>query len=231
MRDLIIKAIELVPEVVPLLSERAREYVNAEYYPPKPAIKSVGDFTAISQTYHDTITRLLIAFFEGGNLVSARNSFKTAMSTAFVDAFETGWIDGGSELPADEAANDWLVSRQDAEFGNISMLFENAKALRKEEDFDYFSWITQRADGYTRTLKEVYNNAMLRAMKDQIVTFTGDDGAESCDTCQKLKGKRHKISWFIARDYVPPYGSSLECHMGGRCQHGLMNDKGEWVTV
>ena len=72
-------------------------------------------------------------------------------------------------------------------------------------------------------LKEVYNNAKMRAMPNMMVTFDGDDGAESCDTCQKLKGKRHKISWFVSRNYIPPFGTGLECHPGRRCQHYLKN--------
>ena len=87
-----------------------------------------------------------------------------------------------------------------------------------------------RADGYTGTLREVYNQGKLRAMKDIMVTFEGEDGAKSCDTCQELKGKRHRISWFVKRNFVPPHGSGLDCAKGGHCQHALYNDKGEAVT-
>jgi hypothetical protein len=197
----------------------------------KAAIKSVGNYQQIAADYRSVITSSLVDYFEGGSITPSRNAFKAAMATAFVDMFETAWLDGGAEMPFSEEANDWLVARQELEFGYIQTLFEQAKALRKEGGFDFFSWITARADGYINTLREVYNNALLRTKKDMMVTFEGDDGAESCPDCQRLKGKRHKISWFLARDFVPPFGQGLECHPGGRCQHGLMDDKGNWVTV
>lgn len=190
-----------------------------------------GDLSEINRTYHDKITAALTTYFEGGSITAPRNQMKQAASMAFLDAFELGWQDGGGELPLDQDALDWLDARLNQEFGYIDLLFEQAKQLRNEPDFDFFTWITARADGYTNTLKEIYNNARLRAMPNQMVTFAGDDGAESCDTCQMLKGKRHRISWFVKNDYVPPFGSNLDCAKGGHCQHGLMNDAGDWITI
>lgn len=196
------------------------------------ALKADGDISDINAKYHDNITEILTGFFEdGGSVTGPKNQIKRAMVESFGGAFDGGWVDGGQELPADEEALDWFNERVNAEMGFIDMLLQQAKELRKEEDFDYFAWVTARADGYTNTLKEVYNAARLRAMSDQMVTFDGDDGAESCPDCQKLKGKRHKISWFVARNYVPPFGTGLECHKGGHCQHGLFDKDGNQITV
>lgn len=191
-----------------------------------------GDISTTNTEYHDAITETLISYFEsGGPVTSYKSEFKRATVEAFGTAFDSGWVDGGQELPADDEALEWLNARVDAEFGFIDMLFQEAKELRKEDDFDYFSWITQRADGYVRTLAEIYNQARLRASDDIMVTFDGDDGEESCDDCQKYKGARHKISWFVKRNAVPPFGTGLECHRGGRCKHGLFDDEGNQITV
>lgn len=193
---------------------------------------AAGDLTAVNKAYHDAITKSLVGYFDGGAIGTARNKFKQAMINAFGDAFDLGWVDGGQDLPVgDEAALSWLEARMNQEVGYIDMLFQEAKELKKDAEFDYFAWITARADGYTNTLKEIYNSARARAMKDQMVTFAGDDGEKSCDTCKKLKGKRKKLSWFIANNYIPPFGSGLDCSKGGHCNHGLMNDKGDWITV
>jgi hypothetical protein len=189
------------------------------------------DMGAINAAYHDEITQALIAYFEGGSIAAPKNSFKRATLTAFQDAFDLGYSDGGGELPVDAEANAWLEARTQEEFGNVDALFEQAKELRKDKEFDYPVWVAARADGYTQTLREIYNNGRLRATKDQMVTFDGDDGAESCADCQRLKGKRKKISWFVENNFVPPFGTGLECHSGRRCQHGLMNDAGEWITI
>ena len=197
------------------------------------ASKQAESIEEANSTYHDVITESLTSYFEeGGSIASYKNEFKRAMLNAFYDMYDLGWQDGGQELPIDdEDAQSWIEARVNQELGFIDGLFQEAKELRKEEDFDYFEWITQRADGYTRMLAEIYNQAKLRAVDDQMVTFDGDDGEESCETCQSLKGKRHKISWFVKRNYVPPYGIGLQCARGGHCQHHLYDDEGNEVTI
>lgn len=195
-------------------------------------IKAAGDLAPINSTYHDAITQALVGYFEnGGSVSSPKSAFKRAATEAMGGAVDLGWTDGGNAPPIDEDVLSWFNARLNQEYGYIDMLFEEAKQLRKESDFDYFTWATARADGYTNSLKEVYNYARLNSMRDIMVTFDGDDGAESCVDCQKYKGQRHRISWFISRNAVPPFGSGLECHRGGKCQHGLIDDKGKWVTV
>jgi hypothetical protein len=197
----------------------------------RDAAKQAESIDEANATYHDIITASLIDYFEGGGIGASRNEFKQATINAFSDMFDLGWIDGGQELPLEDDELSWLEARINQEFGFIDMLFQEAKELRKEDDFDYFNWITQRADGYTRMLAEIYNQAKLRAMDDQMVTFDGDDGEESCETCTSLKGVRHKISWFVKRNYVPPYGIGLQCARGGHCQHGLFDDEGNEITI
>lgn len=206
-------------------------YVRARRVGALKAGYAAGDLSAINAVYHDKITQLLTGFFEGGSITAPRNGFKQAASMAFLDAFETGWKDGGKALPLDADALDWLDARLNTEFGYIDMLMQEAKDLRKDKEFDFFTWITKRADGYVNRLKEIYNGARMRATPDMMVVFEGDDGAESCDTCQMLKGKKDKLSWFISQNYIPPFGTGLICHPGGRCQHGLKDMQGNWVTV
>jgi hypothetical protein len=220
----------MYPAVIPHLNKEAFESITDI----KPAYKkgaAAGDISSINAEYHDAITAAFIEYFEGGGVAASRNDFKRATIQAFSDAFDSGWVDGGGELPIDDDAMTWIESRINEEFGFVESVFENAKELRKDKEFDYFAWATARADGYSGTLKEIYNTARLWVMRDIMVTFDGDDGAESCPDCMRLKGKRHKISWFIENDYVPPYGTGLECHAGGHCQHGLMDDKGNWITL
>lgn len=191
-----------------------------------------GDMGDVEEKYRDTISGSLSAYFEGGESISKyKGEFKRAVLDAFQNTYNIGWVDGGGDLPIDdEDATSWLDNRINQELGFIDGLFQEAKELRKEEGFDYYDWVEQRSDGYVRMLAEIYNQAKLRAMEDINVTFDGDDGEESCRSCQNLKGKRHKLSWFVKRNYVPPYGIGLDCGRGGHCQHGLYDDKGNLVT-
>jgi len=197
------------------------------------AIKAAGDLTGIKAAYHDEVTRILIDYFESkGPITVQRNEFWRAAANALGASFNLGWVDGGGgDIISDDDALDWYNARLEAEFGYINTLFQEARELRGEDDFDYFQWITSKADGYTRTTREFYNAGLLRASKDIMVTFMGNDGAESCDECQMLKDQRHRVSWFVRRNFVPPHGTGLSCHRGRYCQHYLQSDKGERITA
>lgn len=227
LRDPLIKAFDfLTREGVDIPADIWQKSIRAGVFK-----QGSGELTAINKAYHDAIAGSLITYFEGGSLPASRNAFKRATVEAFGDAFDLGWVLGGGTMPPDTSALEWFNARVDAELGYIDLLFQDAKQLRKEEEFDILAWVSARADGYINTLKEIYNNAYLRAMDNKMVTFDGDDGEESCDTCQKLKGKRHKISWFISHNYIPPFGSGLDCAKGGHCQHFLRDDNGMEITI
>ena len=135
------------------------------------AIKASASIDQASAEYHDRITEALTTFFEGGSITAPKNEFKRAMVDAFGSVFNQGWIDGGNQLPVEGEALDWFEARVNAEFGFIDMLFEEAKQLRKEEGFDFFAWVTARADSYTSTLFAIYNTAKLFASKNKILTW------------------------------------------------------------
>jgi hypothetical protein len=194
--------------------------------------KRKGTKAISSDEYQETIRDLLTEYFEeGGAVTSYKNQFKQAMVEAFGTSFDDGWQEGGQDLPADEDALSWFNERVNQEFGFIDMLFQEAKELRKEEEFNYEQWVDLHSNNYANSLKEVYNEAKLRAMDDIMVTFDGDDGEESCETCTSLKGVRHKISWFVKRNYVPPFGIGLQCGRGGHCNHLLYDDQGNEITI
>jgi hypothetical protein len=196
------------------------------------ATKQADDISEINATYHDAITETLTSYFEDGGSVSApRNEFKKEMSDAFVNAFESGWVDGGQELPLDDDALEWLGARQSQEFGFIDQLFQEAKELRKEEDFDYFSWITTRADGYVATVLSVYNAAVLLAKKNQMLTWNLGGTETHCETCKSLGGQRHRASWYLNRDYIPRKpGAAMLCG-GYYCDCTLSDDDGNDITI
>lgn len=225
-QDAVALALQWAQENAVTIPDEIRGALKAKGY-----IKQ-ADITAINAAYHDNITEILTGYFEGGSVTAPRNEFKKAMSDAFIEAFELGWQDGGQDLPLDDNALDWLGARQEAEFGHIGELFQQAKELRKEEEFDYFAWITARADGYTSTVLTVYNMAKLLASKNKMLTFTGKDGSPDniCQrnngTCVRLMGQRHRASWWINHDLVPYRGNENYDCGAWECQHYLEDDEG-----
>jgi hypothetical protein len=162
---------------------------------------------------------------------SFKSSMKRAIVTAFTDAVNAGYQDGGGSMPLDDETNSWLTSEQNKELANCDSLFDRLALMRKEDDVDPVTVAYRTAEGYANTLDGLYNSAVLYGMKNKMLTFTGEDGEESCKTCTKLKGQRHRASWWIAHDYVPPSGDGLDCSAGGWCQHYLETDDGEQVTI
>ncbi len=201
------------------------------------ALKAMDSMVPIRAEYHDEITAALLDYFEGRSITASRNDFKKAISNAFNDAFDLGWVLGGGELPTDSDANDWLNARKESEFGFAAALFEQAKELKKEPDFDRLPWVSERADGYSRTLDAVFNMGKMMSAKNKMLTFDGEDGDANhiCQsingTCVKLKGKRHRASWWLAHDLIPyPGNSNFDCG-GWRCQHYLRDDEGNRFTL
>lgn len=195
------------------------------------AIKADGSLSDVNAKYHNAITNALTIYFEGGGLPASRNAFKRGTTEAFVKAFDLGWLDGGRDLPLDKDALDWFNARLEEEYGFIGSLFEQAKELRKETDFDFFAWVTGKADSYVKTLLSIYNAGVLFAKKNQLLTWRLGNTEVHCDTCLSLDGQSHRASWYIARNYIPRKpNADMDCK-GYNCDCYLETKKGEFVTL
>lgn len=189
------------------------------------------DLSSISADYHDAITQALTSYFEGASVTAPRNAFNRAMVEAFGAAFDTGWQDGGGEMPPDEDALAWFNPRVDMEFSNIESLFVQAKELKKDEDADWFAWATARADSYTRSLYSIYNAAIMLAKKNQMLTWHLGATEVHCSTCQGLDGKSHRAKWYIIHDFIPRKpGAAMDCG-GYNCDCRLTSSDGKEVTL
>lgn len=206
-----------VPEVLPYLSDKAIIL---------SAGKAGGDLSQINASYRDAITQSLVSFFEGGNAAASRNQFKRSAVEALGGAFDLGY--GGT--PESDALQ-WLNARVEQEMAFIDELYVNAKELRRDESFDYFTWITQRADGYVSSCQAVYNAGLMFASKNTMGTWNLGQTEEHCPTCNKLNGQRHKLSWYLSRDYIPGKpGAAMDCG-GYNCGCSITDDEGNVITL
>jgi len=162
-----------------------------------------------------------------------RNTHKREMLKAFTDAADAGWADGfpiDKEVPPMEAEQvALLTAEQNAELGYIELMWQRMAALKKEGDFDAIHEAYATADGYAKTLDRIYNEFKVAAGGTTMLTFVGEDGQESCADCRKYKNKRHKASWWVSHNAVPP-NRDFECK-GYRCQHVLVDDNGNLFTI
>jgi hypothetical protein len=198
------------------------------------ALKSTLDVSGASAEYSRALMEALHNYASGSmGMVEARNDFIQSMAKNFADIFDTGYADGGGD-PDNEtgAASAWFGQREDAERQNILDLFRTLKEqMSSDPPVDIGAWISDRSAGYTASLNDVYSMGKVFGKQGEALTFDGDDGKESCTTCQRLKGETHPASWWIENDLVPTQGNeNFECG-GWNCQHGLKDLDGNWVTL
>lgn len=198
---------------------------------------SLGEYAEVRRMYRNEIWAAIQDYFiqEKVRITRFKNLMRKAMANAFVEAIEIGFADGGGGdwgKDAEPEDRQWAAARTNAEMGFIESLFYELRDLKSEGVDAWTGEADRRADGYAKTLDAVYSEAKLRGSKSIMLTFGGSDGEESCKTCQKLKGQRHKASWWIKRGLVPgrPGNHAFECG-GWQCQHILWDDTGKvWTT-
>lgn len=195
---------------------------------------TLAEYSAVRSTYWAQIYDLVEGYLTSSDRVTAyKSEMKRAMLETFTRAGDIAWEDGGGTPPLDQDAASWLTSRMNAEMGFIDNLFETLKMLRQEEAGNIsdaaISKAFATADGYSKTLDAVYSQTKVLAAGSKMLTFVGEDGDESCEDCRKHKSKRHRASWWVAHDAVPP-NRNFECK-GYRCQHVLVDDQGRLFTI
>lgn len=196
---------------------------------------TLADYSRIRGEYWATVYDVVDEYLNSSAAVTAYKSrMKRAMVEAFTNAGNIAWEDGGGSLPLSPDADAWLTSKINAELGYIDNTFETLRLLRKEEAPEGIAHVAihqafQRADLYANTLDLVYSTIKVLAAGSKMLTFTGEDGAESCGDCKRYKNKRHRASWWVAHDAIPP-NRNFECH-GYRCSHVLITDDGQLFTI
>jgi len=199
---------------------------------------SLGEYSQTRYVYKATIQGTIDEYLytDGVSITRFRNVWRKAVQEAFYPAFEMGLVDGGGEAPAQGEDLQWINAKADAERGYVDELFVQLKALKKqaqEEGIKIFDGVAERrSEGYCRTLDSIYSEGKIRGAANMMLTFGGADGMESCRTCQKLKGARHRASWWKGHNLIPgqPGNGNYDCG-GYQCQHILFNDKGEIFNV
>jgi hypothetical protein len=197
-------------------------------------VLSIGDYAPIRGAYKQETYGIMREYLytDGARVQKYKNMFKRAINEAFYPAFDQGLIDGGGSLPREPEEHQWIVARVTQEWGFVNLLFDALRDFKKESTkADYDGEASKRAEGYCRTLDGVYGQGKVFGAKNKMLTFGGNDGAESCATCQKLKGKRHRASWWKNKDLIIYRGNqNYDCGCW-QCQHILFSDKGEVFTV
>ena len=78
----------------------------------------------------------------------------------------------------------------------------------------------------TKTLSQFYASGRLSADANGYYIFTGDDGAKSCPTCQRLKDQVHRFSDWDKHQLIPGVNTENYDCGGFNCHHKLIKAVG-----
>lgn len=137
-------------------------------------------------------------------------------------AYKDGLTDGGVETDALEGDdqsvfNDWLATQS----GYVTSFADTLFSGESEIDAESRSALWGR-----KSLMSAYELGRESADRNGMYEFTGIDGVESCATCQRLSGQKHRL-WEYNEKNLNPRGQVFvgECK-GFRCQHYLEKTTG-----
>jgi hypothetical protein len=192
----------------------------------REAIKALGEasYEGVRATYWLAIYEAVYGYLTSDRPVT---SFRASVQRAMVEAFgataDAAYVDGGGELPLDSDTLAWFNSRVNQELSFIDDLFTGLRGRRADADAE--AEALARAESYSRTLDGVYAEAKMRGSENITLEFGGTDGKESCKDCQRLVGKRHKISYILEHNLIPKPGNDTFACNGFNCDHYWFNPR------
>lgn len=193
-------------------------------------MKQADSYSAIRDKLWIEIYDSVYDYLNGDlTIASARNKMTLAISEAYISSADIAYQDGGGTLPLDDDTAQFANGELQAQLGYVDSLFTSLKQLKKENDFDANSEASDRADGYSNAMDALYNSVKVMAAGNKMLEFAGSDGKESCVDCKRYKGQRHRASWWIGHNAVPP-NRSFACG-GYHCEHLLIDDDGKEFTI
>lgn len=195
---------------------------------------SLAEYSVVRAQFWSRIHDAVNNYLQGDrNIRGFLNDMRIAISEGYDDAASLAWKDGGGTFPMPDDVAQAVRDAIQIEYAYVDELAGRYKLLRKDEDFDpdiEAHEAFERADGYSKSLDRLYANIKLRAAGNRILVFTGEDGLESCKDCRKYKNKRHRASWWVSHNAIPP-NRDFECK-GFNCAHVLLDEKtGQLYTI
>lgn len=192
------------------------------------------DYDAIADRFVDKLGGTLIAAAQGRLRGQRLGGYvRQYLSTFGLDALKAGKVAGGVDeegLTREEDAEytAWLAE-QNTFISDLEKRVRRGVSTGEGRDrrplTDAELWNTARAWANVG-LQKAYYIGVQSADKNGLYEFVGDDGTESCRTCKRLKGQRHRMNDWRKAQLIPGIDvKNFECG-GFQCKHRLIKVKG-----
>lgn len=135
---------------------------------------------------------------------------------AYADGLTEGGVEDG-ELDDDDLTGYTALLAEQSQYvtGLTASVYAGGGLSEAEADGKPTLW-------FNKSISAFYDAGRLSADKNGLYEFTGDDGEESCLTCKKLKGQRHRFRWWAKHKLRPRVDTeNYECK-GFQCKHRLV---------
>lgn len=189
-------------------------------------IKSIAQ---VVREYRDELTNIVYDVFNGrSDATDMRRAHKALLKSHAEPVYIEGMNEGGLKeedfdeddlAQIEEDVGDWLGKQID----EVNGFAKDTAAAAKDKDLRHA--ILDRLEMWVDSLRTLGDMGKAYALKSEKGEWRYGD-TEHCDTCLKLNGKVHRVSWFLDRGYIPGENGSetLDCK-GFKCQCGIYSVK------
>jgi hypothetical protein len=161
-----------------------------------------------------------------------RRAHRAMMKDLGGQVYLEGMREGGIDAPDDDdmqTAQEALDSWTAEQFEFVNQFAKDAAEAKKNTAAR--DGILARIPLWVDSLRNFGEAGKLYALGNIALTFDGDDGEESCDDCQRYKGKRHRRNWWADRGLLERNGNmNYECERWDNCHHSFYDDDGKVVV-
>jgi len=146
---------------------------------------------------------------------------------AYLDGLKDGGVDVGRQLDGTDLADYQTMLMQQ------SVFVTNLGAAIYREDSVTDGQAERKPEmWFNKSIMPFYEAGRGSADKNGTYEFTGTDGAESCITCQRLQGQRHRMKDWTRRALRPRVDTAAFDCGGWNCKHLLVKTdqpaRGQW---